>query len=319
MKMPVIKADEKGPELASGSSPDLPLMVIPAKDEKMVGCFKGLSYWLSWLRCRRRYDIDRMSGQAFSGDDATVGKLFHKLLEIYYKGDFDKVVLSYEKPTDPNWLEATRLFSAYRELFPATEFGKVVACEIISNHGARGWENPANRTTEDVEKSRECMEIFGVPELGGIIDMVVDIDEAALEVLKASRMFHDGLEPGRYLLDTKTKKQRATNMEIQFLRDLQFQTYMVMAERDPSLGPVKGMIANAVIRHTKLEDKKSFVSTVVPPPAAYHREFVKKTLTKAYRMREDSLRHGDTSPANPEWCSIYGGCPHQDNGLCDRL
>lgn len=299
----------------------LPMLVLPAKEPRKTaaegGCFHGLSSWSSWQKCRRRYDLDKETG--IRGADAEIGTLFHRLLEIYYLGKFDQYVISYHNDQDPYWLEACRLFTAYRELFPANEFGKVIACERIINFGTYNWQDRDKMTTEDIEKARECERIFGVPELGGIIDMIVDIDADSLEVLKKSRMFHDGLEPGCYLLDTKTKKQRATDMEIQFFRALQFQLYMMLAETDPTLPPVKGFIANAVIRHKKLEDKKSFVSTIVPPPAEYHRKFVKNNLTRMYRMRQDAIRAGDPSPANIEWCESYAGCPYVNNGMCDRL
>lgn len=297
----------------------LPLLVLPTQNKLQGVVHKGLSYWLSWLLCRRQKVLDSTSGQ-FGNDDAAIGIFFHKLLEIYYRQEFEKFAITCERPQDPNWLEALRLFAAYRELFPSNEFTRVVDCEQIVNQGAR-IKDPTLATTQEVLAARACREKFGVPELGAIIDNVVDIQEPELTVLKKSRVFHDAMEPGRYLLDTKTKKQRDTDMELWFLHEIQFKTYMMMAEDEPSIGPVKGLITNVVVRHKDLEDKKSFVSVVVPPPSPEDRRFVKSTLTRCFDLSEYYRARGETDPPNAALCKMYGGCKHSEvkGGTCTRV
>jgi hypothetical protein len=297
----------------------LPMLVFPPKisDERYKRCHRGLSYWRSWLKCHKQYVLDKQN-QESTNSAAGVGVYFHKILEYYYQGKLENVALDAD-PSNYTWNEALRLFSSYRLLFPPNEFTRVVACEHIINAGVTEKHSlPSSWDTEQVTKSRRCKEKFGVPELGGIVDMVVDIEEPHLSVLKRTRVFSESMEPGRYLLDTKTKTKRHSDMELRFFRDIQFATYMMLAEDDPEIGPVKGMIASAIIRHVKLEDKKSFVSTVVPPPTDDMRDFVKSTLTRCFEMREDSFRRGREVPANSEFCEMYDGCPHLANGTCDR-
>jgi hypothetical protein len=268
------------------------------------------------MKCHRQYLLDKEDQEA-SSSAASVGTYFHKIMEYYYQGKLDGVALDANTAGNYAWQEALRLFAGYRLLFPPDEFTRVVACEHIINAGVSEKHTlRSSWSTELVLRSRLCQDKFGVPELGGIVDMIVDIEEPQLSRLKEARVFSESMEPGRYLLDTKTKKQRNEGMEVRFLRDIQFATYMMLAEDDPTVGPVKGLIASVVIRHKKLEDKKSFFSTVVPPLCETNRDFVKKTLTKCHEMRDYQRSKGNESPANSEWCDMYDGCRHLRT--CDR-
>jgi hypothetical protein len=302
----------------------LPLLILPSVNKLTVDVYRGQSFYFSWLKCRRQKVLDSSSGQ-FSSEDAAVGGFFHKLVEIYYLQDWDKYVITCDKPNDPAWIEALRLFAAYRMIFPSTEFTKVVACEQVVNIGARERDVPPRGKAEAyvdwLTKRARTMEKFGVPELGAIIDNVVDIDADNLVTLAKTRMFPTTAQPGRYLLDTKTKKQRDTNMEVWAMHELQFKIYMMIAEETPSIGPVKGLITNFAVRHVKLEDKKSFVTTLVPALSEADRIFVKSSLTKCREMSEYHLLRGEKSPANPALCQMYGGCKHSMvlGGTCDSI
>lgn len=311
----------------------LPRLVLPINNKLTGVVYRGLSYYDSWLKCRRQKILDGLKG-GFASTDAAIGGIFHKLVEIYYLGEFDKYVIDCTDPKNPDWIEAVRLFAAYRKLFPPTEFTRVVACEQVANLGAREKDEPRflpgigmhsglsefqAASTEWVLARRACQDKFGVPELGVIIDNVVDLDEECIKTLAVTRQLPPTLEPGRYLLDTKTKKQRDPNMETVALRLVQFKLYMMAAEDVPSIGPVKGLITNFVVRHKELEPKKSFVSTFVPPITEADRIFVKSYLTKCRERSEYHLARGEKDPANPALCQLYAGCPHLESGECNRL
>ncbi|MGH7869049.1 MAG: hypothetical protein ACREP9_15780, partial [Candidatus Dormibacteraceae bacterium] len=156
-------------------------IVIPATDSGDSG--RGTSYWLSFLGCAQRYVFDKETGE--SGEAARVGALFHKLLELYYQGQLENVTLEYSQgPLDPDWTEALRLFAFYRTIYPPDEWG-VVACET-----------PLRSTDES---------LFGVDEFTGRADMIIDVRPEHVQRVWDTRQL--GLEPGLYLVDTKTKKQ----------------------------------------------------------------------------------------------------------------
>lgn len=306
-----------------------PLLVLPIKQAPPTGVFKGLSYYQSWLECRRKKVLERQIGGT-SSIDARIGIYLHKLLEIYYRGDWDKYAVECEKPSDPEWREALRLFNAYREIYPSNEW-TVDATELVVNYGASDREEPklanyiegsALLNYEDdmnswYAKRETCRAKYGVPEIGSIIDMVVTVSEENISTLVKKRLFPANMEPGRYIADHKSKKQRDTNMEVTFFRQIQFTLYQMLCEDDPRIGPVKGCIANALVRHVKLEDKKSFVTTLVPPLSQQDRNFVKSTLTKCHDQRQYHKTRGEESPANPQWCDMFGGCAML--GICDRI
>lgn len=280
------------------------IVIPPATDSGDSG--RGASYWLSFLGCPQRYVFDKATGSA--SESARVGQLFHKLLELYYQGQLQDVVLEYKQgPADPDWVEAQRLFAAYRMWFPRDEF-VIKGCETPLEAGCEVDHETA--TTAEIEKVRACVERYGVPIFTGRADMLVDVTEAQVPVLEASRKLH--LEPGPYLLDTKTKKATSQAWPFEYGGSLQFHAYMMMLEEMGT--PVKGCIVNIVVRHKGLTKDKSSFTMLVPPPTDYHRRYVKSTLAKALKMR-------DTFGAdrNPHECFAYMKvCPHLESGLCDR-
>ncbi len=266
------------------------LLVIPDANAKGGGSGRGVSYWTSFLGCHEEYKLNQ-EGEG-SSEAARVGTLFHKLCELYYNGTMEGAALQYAPgPQDADWLEAQRLFGAYRSIYPRDEFAGVVANEL-----------PLLAT--DLSK-------YGVDQLTGRADMVVDVAEENCARINQTRKLD--LTPGRYLVDFKTKGQKKESLELEYQGSLQFHSYMMMLE-DMGM-PVKGCFASVIIRHKKLEREKSFWSIYVPAPSEQDRIRVKNTLAKCMKMRDT---FGIESNKNPDVCFTYKACPHLLSGRCDR-
>jgi hypothetical protein len=248
---------------------------------------------MSFLGCPHRYVLDKQSGGG--NESAKVGILFHKLAELYYTGRLGSVALAYEAgPNDPDWLEALRLFSAYRKRYPANEW-EVDGCEI------------------PLKAENEIR--YGVPEFTGRADMCVSVGPEHVERLRRTRQLD--LAPGRYLIDHKVKGQRSETISIEY--ELQFNAYMMLLEEMGK--PVLGTIANVIIRHKEMDmtrgkpdPGKSFMSLFTPPPTDAKRQYVKSSLAKALAMRDTF-----GTDKNPRDCFSYMKiCPHLESGICDR-
>jgi len=272
---------------------DKELMVIPSAGMG-GGSPHGLSYWLSFLGCRRKKNLEEGFYDP-TKSAANVGTLFHKMLELYYSGDLKNVALEYQEgPEDPDWQETLRLFEEYRSRFPAGEFGKVIGCEYT------------------IEAEKE--EIFGIPKLTGRIDMVVRITEDAIKTLQKSRPGMGELEPGVYLLDTKTKGKKSAHLPLMMESSLQFTAYQMIWNHLNPTTPCKGMIANVVIRHKRLVDS-SFMSILVGPPTDVQKEVVKSTLALCKKIKTEI---GEDF-VNTTQCFQFGVCPFLENGMCMRV
>lgn len=119
------------------------------------------------------------------------------------------------------------------------------------------------------------------------------------------------MEPGIYLWDFKTKGQRGNNDELVYRHSPQFIAYQVVWN---SLYPhiaCKGMVADVVVGHKKLEDK-SFYSVLVPPPTDVQIQGLQRWLQNAKKLASND---------EPNWlaCFDFGrACPHLTSGACTR-
>lgn len=276
-------------------------IVVPS--EGGTGSEWGLSYWLSFMRCRRKYLLDQLHNSA--GSAASVGTLYHKLKEHYYNGDLTgEVALEYQEgPEDEDWQEALRLFGGFASRFSNEEFTEVLGCEIPIEFGS--WEDEAEK--------KDCLNLFGVPILTGQIDMAVEIDEAC-----AARLAEGPapllIEPGRYLLDTKSKKVKTKDIAFKTQHSFQAIAYQTIWNIMRPEEPVKGMIFDFAIRHKTLQDY-SFMRVLVPPPSKHDLEVLRHLLGMCYDIRQ---RFGEDF-ANPMECFGWGVCFHLTNGTCERI
>ena len=269
-------------------------ILLPAGAANEGGSGHGVSYWMAFLKCPKRYQYERQETMDERSPDGAppakeTGTLVHKLLELYYDPSLtDDHILEYDEGNDnPAWHEALRLFEAYRERYPRNELGDVLHTEL-------GLE------------SRDSLESFGVDKFTGKLDAIIYLDEEAVDVLTMVRPTLGVLNPGIYLVDHKTAKSNMSTLPTQVKASFQFTAYqMLYQERFPDL-PIQGLIANYIFKHKNMDPDKSFRSLWVPPPSDEKKAALKETLAFAYDMK---MRYGE-GHANPAWCFIYAGCPY---------
>lgn len=257
----------------------------------------GISFWLSYLKCRRRTRLsDKYGGD--SSEPATIGTLFHKLLEEYYNGNLENrnVVIEHQDGENPEFTEALRIFQEYRARFPSSCFGRVEGAEMALE-----------------VSGQEALDLFGVPRLTARCDLVVYVDELAVRTIKATRNLT--LEPGYYIVDAKTKKAKSKDFAIFFNNSLQFYAYQMMWNHLYPDKPIKGMIADIVVRHKKMTDD-SFMCHLVGPPTPQQMDVVFSTLSQCYAIRQSQ---GEDFCNITQCFAFTGGCPHLLTGVCDRI
>lgn len=317
-----------------------PLVIIPSAAESMSSG-SGISYWMDFYECPRRTRLDKEYGDNWGVDEegeqkldlAKVGVLVHKLMEFYYQGMLTEgVAFEYvDGNTDPEWVEALRLFQAYRKIYPPNEW-EVVSTEQPIAFGdplmkGASWISPLAQLAPEVvdnlgPQALDAIAEVGVPYLTGRYDMIVRVSEEHVAVLKESRKIT--LQPGIYIVDTKTKSQKGATMTSDFLESVQFHTYMKLFKiLHPDLYPeLQGTLANVLIRYQELDMEKRakkkwsspFHTIFIPRSNFFKEEMVRGVLNEAWRRR--TLLGADHT--NAKMCQGYGReCPHL-NVLCPR-
>jgi hypothetical protein len=256
----------------------------------------GISYYSTVSRCTRKAALDKLvSRDADYRPD--VGRIFHALCEIYYQTKSADIVVELsdlnlgEAPD-----EARRLFAEYAKRYSPSDFAEILGTEVLL---------PSNpQLTPAVEAA------VGVSPFTARVDLIVRVDERSAAVLAQKR--HIICEPGVYLWDYKTKGQINKYDDILYRqRSAQFIAYQIAYNAEHPDSPCKGMVADIIVGHKKLEDK-SFYSILVPAPSkeqtAHFREF----------LEDAKLRAGVQKP-NWTACFDYNKpCQHLTSGLCDR-
>lgn len=257
----------------------------------------GMSYWSSFHACPKQRYLDNLYG---IGTDETeqealgTGAVFHKLMELYYTNQLDQAELNLD---NANVVEGYRLFKGYKDLFPPDEFGEVIGCEFP-------FLIPEDYPTN----------VVGVRPFTGRIDMVVRLDDTHVQRLRETRNL-PLMEPGIYLLDHKTMKQKRQTVDIEMRERFQFHAYMLAWDEffGKKYGLCKGFIANCVVKHKNLVPG-SFFCVFSPFPDSDQMTALAVYLQQAYELRS---RWGDQR-ANGDQCFKYRVCNHFISGACKR-
>lgn len=266
------------------------ISISPPDIDGPGGSGQGWSYWSSFLGCPRRYALDQKSKAATDSKAlATIGTYFHWLLEQYYQGVMavnDEV--AYERPADNSaWNEALRMFFAYQQEFPYDEF-EVIGCEV------------------EIEAASE--DIVGIAPFTGRIDMVVRVREDQIDQIYKTRGIL--LEPGVYLLDTKTTSKQMS-YEFEFWQSsIQLNAYMLVWDALHPNDKVKGTIVNVVQRNKKV----IYRSHLIFPPEKDMKALVFQTLRRCQDLRDFNGEYTNVSRCY----DYFKPCPHLVSGACDR-
>jgi hypothetical protein len=261
----------------------------------------GISYYSTAAKCARRARLDKERAESSFSSDLRMdtGKIFHALCEIYFSTGQQNIAVelgdvNYGEAPD----EARRLFAAYAERFFPEDFSRVVATELLLPPEG------------DSVAAAKIAEAIGVSPFTCRIDMVVEVDERSAEVLNKKRKLT--LEPGVYLWDFKTKGARDNNAELVYRHAPQFIAYQVAWNALNPSNPCKGMVADVIISHKKMEDDKSFYSVFVPPPQEIQVRGLRRFLQSA---------QANAPTDNPNWLACFDfnkACSHLVSGACDR-
>lgn len=293
------------------SDDDLTAQLANAQKYVMIPDWKsesspfGLSYWdrfqsgCMYQRVLDKKYADLILAMELGAEDASatgVGSAFHKIMEHYYRGTLGTVAFD---DTVPNVIEALRLYRAYSTRFPASEFGTVVGSEV-----------------EFSLPTDLAVGMLGVPAFTGRLDLLVEIEQDKIEDLRRwdKRNLSGLTEPGVYILDHKTMGRKDRDVAKKFSNAFQFHAYQFAWDLLHPDKPVKGMIANCVVRHKELNDG-SFFSVFVPPPTPVQIRALRGHLSDSYAIY---LARG-AEFLNRSKCYDWGReCAHFTSGACDR-
>jgi hypothetical protein len=234
----------------------------------------GISYWSSVYECPRRARLAK-ERKALGGDEeeskeaANIGVYYHALHEFLHTPSLREEYVVDMTAGDFAFQESMRLFSGYRATWGDSPWGEVVACEV-------GLVHP------------------DVPDLTGRIDAVVRVPQ-----LTAKRGLI--LEPGYYLLDHKSSKQRNSGGGLKYEYGLQAAAYLSGWNKLMPGQPARGMIFDCIYRHKEISEKSFDAFLVTPQPGDVD-------MLRTYVDQGKQLVEADFAFA--------GACVNQYGGLC---
>jgi hypothetical protein len=269
------------------------------------GTDSGFHYWKGYGECPRRATLnvlaraDEVAGESDVFGIA-VGTYSHAFMDLYYTlgRQFDASTVDFDPPpSQAVWDEACRLYEWYSDRFPAWELGRVVATE-------RGF------PFEGDDAQRIAIEhAIGIAPFTFKPDLEVELDEVAAVHLGTSRNFD--IEPGKYLVDHKFYQSQKQTLAAAMLNSLQFTAYQVARNAALPNDPVRGLIANVVI---KTKEPRN-VCFVVPPPKRRDVDALREALSFWKWIRDN---RPDTPNPQEEYCFGFKPCKWWTETVCDR-
>ena len=263
--------------------------------ENTGGSGRGIGFYSEAALCGRRANLNAELSDE-SGEAASTGITFHKLAEMYHRGDsIPGVVLPYANFSADAVQEGLRLFGAYRQRYARDFLGEVIDTEILLPEG--GLE--ASPTLQE-----QVLAAVGVWPFTARIDM-------AVRRTTQGKIGDYVLEPGVYLVDHKTKKRKDPDAETTYRFSPQMLAYQLLWNALRPKEKCSGFIINVVVAHKKL-DGDSFQQFFIPPPTEDEVAGFKHWL-------QDAALKAQLNQANLARCSLgYGLCPHLLTGACTR-
>lgn len=288
-----------------------------SKTNMSSGSGSGVSYWGSFHACPLAYYLDKGTEEERDAaqDDPDirvgvgyyggVGICFHKIREIRDLGQWADTEFAYSGNQEPvEWVEALRLDAAYMKEFPEPEW------EVAATEWPFCFEAPIS------------WDVFGVPKMTGILDLVVRIRPEQLEAIRTKRGI-PVLHPGLYLIDHKVKWRRDFNCKAQWEYRTQFKAYM--KAWNLLHGPdeqILGTITNVTYAYKQqkrdvTKGGPKFESFYCPTVSEAEMEVTKRFMQQAFELREVfGLR------ANTHECFRYSKtCRHHpsEGGTCNLI
>ncbi len=232
-----------------------------------------------------------------SGFEAKCGTVFHKLMELYYTGELNKMPLPMEDmPNEEDPVqEALRIFAVYRQYFAPSEWDTLHAeykLPLDNDPGCAG----------------RIGGVVGIEPFTARIDLVAKF--SAQQAADFSRKNARDVSPGIYIVDHKLRFKRDSHALLKWGLNIQLVAY-VMAYEAATGEKVQGYIINQPIAHKRLQ-RDSFERFVYPAPDDTARRAIRD-----YLMWKKDLLESDV--CNLEVCGEFRGCHHYLTGRCNRV
>lgn len=270
------------------------LKILP--DTKGTGTPFGSSYHSTSLVCPKMLMLDtlnRVEGGPVAPHFA-VGTMFHSYARQYHHPDPEAVLdLTVDAFTEPEHLEALRLYNAYRGKVGREEWGTTITSE-------RPF--PLN------EAERLRLDAAGFSECTGQPDLVTNVtEEKADEILAKWKLM---LPPGNYHVDYKTAAARTDAHFWKQAHGTQYPYYMMCWNTAVLDTPVIGTIVVHIFKLKEVDVRATFV----PYPDAKTQAMIHGWLKMGRFMRNEN-----TGAAVPSACaSGFSVCKYAGK-QCNRL
>jgi hypothetical protein len=257
-------------------------------DEKDSHLWGG-SFYKAILGCPKRYFCER-ENDPDGGEDAAFGTRFHTWLPRYHKWIDEPLPALDPEPLSEKTISEVTLAERYARRFSPQGFGSAIAVE----------------QTLFME-----VEIAGkLYPFRGTLDAIVDITAEHALLLRVERGII--VDPGRYLVDHKTKKQRSQTIVTQYLSDPQFTGYYRLWEHHTG-EKLMGTLANILFKY-KDDKPEGFMTLIIPPPDdtidAIWRGIVKDGFERYQQFGPDHMNPIDACCfAYFRKCPCFDDCP----------
>lgn len=275
------------------------------------GSEHGASKYFHKLACPKRAMLDEMkrAGEnplAFQSvySMALVGVIGHRFYETYFRHqlpqDGPDIAFQIDEGVDEGALhDAERCFRVFRNLFPPTIFGKVLAVE------------------EDI-----ATDFFAPLPSTGRLDLLTKVSARDIEKIKA--VFNTGTDktlemdgmvqdfvPGVWLWDWKHRSRRDGDLMDKAIESFSYAGYFKQVQSTfPKLTKdLRGTINVSIF----VQKEPGFRLTVVPAPSSTQLEALKQAMTYAEALPTDLA-----IPTEANCFAWHKICPHLHNG-CERM
>ncbi len=285
-------------------------------DFESGGSGRGVSWHMDAAGCPLRRALRDLAGKRAEAnglprehnwaawEHADRGTVFHALVAAYHTGWINpEQALEIPCPEAKSAFdEGVRFFTGYKEHFPPNFWGEVIGTEVKLFTGEQEDELPP----------------FVVPVT---IDMIIQVDEEDISRIVRHLPTLQGMEPGVYLVDWKTRDQKPYNLLNAYGGKVQGLAYQAAYNYNQFIGcpedpeePCKGMIYMGIVGHKpmRLHDEgprkpKSFWPLLQRTPSQADLEMLGSFLLSARALSE-------TRFPNLSSCEDFGSCSYYVDG-----
>jgi len=260
------------------------------------GSGTGMSFYSE--TCARRHSLKILQRGENTGPKSSfrmqVGTVFHKLAELYYNRQLVETALPViEYFDDENPIhEALRIFKDYKKRFESNLF-TVLSCEELF--------------PKDAQQAAILHTFWGVPYTFKP-DMLVDVTQEQCGLLQESHGLY--LEPGKYMWDHKTHKQKDQYRALKHVYSMQFSAYQISYNLLNPAKPILGLVAGSITA-TKVLTRDSYQTYLIPLPDEKRVETVRNYLQK-------KAAYLNTNECNLDSCMDWRSppCYYLQSGQC---